>query len=145
MGWERKRGKLEELNSLLRGTDDTTFTVVTAPRELLAAVRYVITLDADTELPRDVARKLVGTIAHPLNRPQLDDRLQRVMRGYAHPAAARRHDAAQHAQLALRANHGGPAGHRPVHDRGLGRVSGPVRRGLVRRQGHLRRRRVRAR
>ena len=83
LGWERKRGKLEQLNALLRGSDDTTFMVVTAPRELLAAVRYVITLDADTELPRGAAHKLVGTIAHPLNRPQLDARLQRVTRGYA--------------------------------------------------------------
>jgi cellobiose phosphorylase len=83
LGWERKRGKLEELNALLRGSDDTTFTVVTAPRALLSAVRYVITLDADSELPRGAAHKLVGTIAHPLNRPYVDPGLQRVTRGYA--------------------------------------------------------------
>ncbi|HKO91897.1 MAG TPA: hypothetical protein VJU61_12125, partial [Polyangiaceae bacterium] len=83
MGWERKRGKLEELNRLLQGATDTSFSVVSAPRELLASVRYVITLDADTELPRDVARKLVGKLAHPLNRPQLDSRGRRVVRGHA--------------------------------------------------------------
>ena len=83
MGWERKRGKLEELNELLRGSTDTTFSVVTAPRELLESVRYVITLDADTELPRDAARKLVATMAHPLNRPVLDEKKQRIVRGHA--------------------------------------------------------------
>jgi cyclic beta-1,2-glucan synthetase len=83
MGWERKRGKLAELNQLLRGRADTTFTVVTAPPELLVGVRYVITLDADTELPRDVARQLVATLAHPLNRPRVDPVLRRVVRGHA--------------------------------------------------------------
>ena len=82
MGWERKRGKLEELNSLLRGATDTTFTVVTADPALLASVRYVITLDADTALPREVARKLVATIAHPLNRPRLSKDGSHVVRGY---------------------------------------------------------------
>ena len=82
MGWERKRGKLEELNRLLRGATDTTFMLVTAPRELLASVRYVITLDADTELPRDVAKRLVGAMAHPQNRPVVDAQRQRVVQGY---------------------------------------------------------------
>jgi cyclic beta-1,2-glucan synthetase len=81
MGWERKRGKLEELNRLLRGARDTSFSVVTLPDELLRSTRYVITLDADTELPRDVAKRLVGTLAHPLNRAELDAK-QRVVRGY---------------------------------------------------------------
>ncbi len=83
MGWERKRGKLEELNRLLRGDEETTYTVVTAPRELLESVRYVITLDADTELPRDTARRLVATMAHPLNTPVLDRKKKRVVRGHA--------------------------------------------------------------
>ncbi len=83
MGWERKRGKLVELNRLLRGRTDTTFSVVTAPRELLESVRCVITLDADTELPRDVARELVATLAHPLNRPRVDPTTRRVVRGHA--------------------------------------------------------------
>jgi cellobiose phosphorylase len=82
MGWERKRGKLTELNRLLRGRADTTFTVVTAPREILESVRCVITLDADTELPRDVARELVATLAHPLNRPRVDPVTRRVVRGH---------------------------------------------------------------
>ena len=61
MGWERKRGKLQEFNWLLRGARDTSFTVKTADEELLSRIRYVITLDSDTQLPRDVARKLVGS------------------------------------------------------------------------------------
>ena len=82
MGWERKRGKLEELNRLLRGATDTTFSVVTAPAELLRSIRYVITLDTDTELPREVARRLIGAMAHPQNRPVLDPTRLRVVRGY---------------------------------------------------------------
>src|SRR5690349_4601365 len=82
MGWERKRGKLEEFNRLLRGANDTSFVVRTANDELLKAIRYVITLDSDTQLPRDVARKLVGAAIHPLNQPQIDKATNRVTRGY---------------------------------------------------------------
>jgi cyclic beta-1,2-glucan synthetase len=83
MGWERKRGKLRELNRLLRGATDTTF-MPTRGRSPAApaAVRYVITLDADTHLPRGAATRLVGTIAHPLNRPAFDARVGRVVAGY---------------------------------------------------------------
>jgi cyclic beta-1,2-glucan synthetase len=83
LGWERKRGKLEEFNRLLRGARDTSFIVVTAAQESLAGIRYVITLDSDTQLPRDTARRLVGTIAHPLNRPRVDNQSGRVTEGYA--------------------------------------------------------------
>ena len=73
MGWERKRGKLEELNRLLlRGARDTSVILQTADDSLLQRIRYVITLDSDTQLPRDVARKLVGAALHPLNRPRLN-------------------------------------------------------------------------
>ena len=82
MGWERKRGKLHELNRLLRGAQDTSFVVQTGDQSQLAGVRYVITLDADTQLPRDVARRLIGTAIHPLNRPCIDHSLNRVTRGY---------------------------------------------------------------
>jgi cyclic beta-1,2-glucan synthetase len=82
MGWERKRGKLEELNRLLRGATDTSFDVQVGDRSVLAGVRYCITLDSDTHLPRDGARKLVGIIAHPLNRPRFDPRSGRVTEGY---------------------------------------------------------------
>lgn len=84
IGWERKRGKLHELNRLLRGATDTSFlpeggTVSKTP----ADVRYVITLDADTRLPRDTVRRLIGKMAHPLNRPNFDVASHRVVSGYA--------------------------------------------------------------
>ncbi len=84
MGWERKRGKLRELNRLLRGATDTTFMPTGGhPPAVPDAVRYVITLDADTRLPREAATRLVGTMAHPLNRPAFDARVGRVVDGYA--------------------------------------------------------------
>ena len=84
MGWERKRGKLHELNRLLRGATDTTFTSIggRAP-QVPSDVRYVITLDADTRLPRDAAVRLIGKMAHPLNRPRFSGVEQRVVDGYA--------------------------------------------------------------
>jgi cyclic beta-1,2-glucan synthetase len=84
MGWERKRGKLHELNRLLRGAEDTTFMTVGghAP-QIPSDVRYVITLDADTRLPRDAALRLIGKMAHPLNRPRFDAIRQRIVHGYA--------------------------------------------------------------
>ncbi len=82
MGWERKRGALHEFSQLLRGAVDTSFTVVEGDASALPEVTFVITLDADTVLPRDGARKLISTIAHPLNRAQLDASKRRVVRGY---------------------------------------------------------------
>lgn len=84
MGWERKRGKLHELNAALRGATSTDFLNPGRPASLPpTGVRYVITLDADTRLPRGAAVRMVGTIAHPLNRPVFDARTGRVTRGYA--------------------------------------------------------------
>ena len=82
MGWERKRGKLSEFNRLIRGDQTTHYNVVSSDPSLLAGVKYVITLDADTILPRESARRLVGTIAHPLNMPIYDAAKQRVVEGY---------------------------------------------------------------
>src|SRR5207247_1456130 len=72
IGWERKRGKLHELNRLLRGASDTTFLPLPPGTAVTQGVRYVITLDEDTRLPRDAARVLVGAMAHPLNHPVFD-------------------------------------------------------------------------
>ncbi len=84
MGWERKRGKLHELNRLLRGAIDTTFVSPDGAAPAVPdGVRYVLTLDADTRLPRGAALRLVGKMAHPLNRPRFDSALQRVVGGYA--------------------------------------------------------------
>jgi cyclic beta-1,2-glucan synthetase len=84
MGWERKRGKLHELNQLLRGAETTNFIpvggrILTPP----AGVHYVITLDADTRMPRGAAARLVGTMAHALNRPRFSAADGRVVEGYA--------------------------------------------------------------
>jgi cyclic beta-1,2-glucan synthetase len=84
MGWERKRGKLRELNQMLRGSTATTFLPFGGPIPAnLTGVRYVITLDADTRLPRGAATRLVGTMAHPLNRPRFSAPDGRVVEGYA--------------------------------------------------------------
>ena len=82
MGWERKRGKIEEFNRLLRGATDTSFSTQVGALELLPSIRYCITLDSDTRLPRDAARRLIGVIAHPLHRAQVDPTLGRVTAGY---------------------------------------------------------------
>ncbi len=84
MGWERKRGKLHELNLLLRGSQGTSFMPVGGqPLPELTGVRYVLTLDADTRLPRGAAARLVGTMAHPLNHPRFSPLKARVVEGYA--------------------------------------------------------------
>ena len=82
MGLERKRGKLAALNALLRGGARDAFLAVVGDTAVLQGVRYVITLDTDTRLPRDAARELVGTLSHPLNRACHDPRGRRVARGY---------------------------------------------------------------
>ncbi len=82
MGWERKRGKLHEFNRLLRGATDTSFIALETPK-LPENVRFVITLDADTRLPRGSVKRLVGAMAHPLNRPRFDAASNRVIEGYA--------------------------------------------------------------
>ena len=82
MGWERKRGKIEEFNRLLRGAGDTSFVVKVGDAEFLPRVRYCLTLDSDTRLPRDAARRLISVIEHPLNRPRFDPAIGRVVEGY---------------------------------------------------------------
>ena len=86
MGYERKRGKLAALNSLLRGGTfgqaGDGFSLVVGETALLSNVRYVITLDTDTQLPRDSAWQFVGAMAHPLNRARYDEDKQRVSEGY---------------------------------------------------------------
>jgi cyclic beta-1,2-glucan synthetase len=81
MGWERKRGKLLELNHFLRQTHDP-FPVKAGDLSLLPHIRYVLTLDSDTQLPRNAAQRMIGTMAHPLNRPVIDPELNIVTEGY---------------------------------------------------------------
>ena len=83
MGYERKRGKLTEFNALLRGGSRECFSEIVGETAILPAIKYVITLDTDTQLPRDAARQLVGTMAHPLNRPEFDAVRGIVTEGYS--------------------------------------------------------------
>ena len=101
MGYERKRGKLEQFNALLlearsgevRSVEarpagaaeatDPAFSDIVGERSVLGSIKYVITLDTDTQLPRDAARTLIGNMAHPLNRPLYDPKKGRVTEGYA--------------------------------------------------------------
>ncbi|QKE39681.2 MAG: cyclic beta 1-2 glucan synthetase [Ferrovum myxofaciens] len=86
MGYERKRGKLADLNVLLRssesGVSGDTFSLVVGDVSILSGVKFVITLDADTQLPRDAACQFVATMAHPLNHAHYDEKKQRVTEGY---------------------------------------------------------------
>ena len=110
MGFERKRGKLGELNALLRGKGLDRFDRLVGRIEALRDVRYVLTLDTDTDLPRDAARALVGTLAHPLNRARYDPRSRRVTEGYGilQPRVAASLPGASRSRFAR--FHGGDAG-----------------------------------
>jgi cyclic beta-1,2-glucan synthetase len=83
MGYERKRGKLMEFNSLLRGGSRGCFSEIVGDTVILPSIKYVVTLDTDTQLPRDAARQLAGTMAHPLNRPAFDAVRGIVAEGYS--------------------------------------------------------------
>ncbi len=82
MGYERKRGKLSEFNAMILGESGHRFSEIVGDISILPTVKFVITLDTDTQLPRDVARQLVGTMAHPLNRPRFDSKTGIVTEGY---------------------------------------------------------------
>ena len=82
MGWERKRGKIEEFNRLILGATDTSYDLQIGDLSVLPKIRYCITLDADTRLPRDAARQLIGIALHPLHRAGTDPKMRRVTAGY---------------------------------------------------------------
>jgi cyclic beta-1,2-glucan synthetase len=82
MGWERKRGKLHEFNQLLRGHSQTSYAVQVGNLDILPQIQYIITLDADTILPRAEANRLIGALAHPLNQAQFDPQSGKVVAGY---------------------------------------------------------------
>ena len=101
MGWERKRGKLMDLNNLLLGASDS-FPVKAGDVSVLSSIRYVITLDADTKLPSDTARRLIGAMAHPLNRAVVDPRTNTVVEGHAilQPRVSVSIESSRHSRLA---------------------------------------------
>ena len=82
MGYERKRGKLSALNALIRHGDRNDFSRIIGDYEVLKNIKYIITLDSDTQLPREAAWKLIATMAHPLNRAIYDESKKRVVQGY---------------------------------------------------------------
>jgi hypothetical protein len=82
MGYERKRGKLDDLMSLLRGRDQEQFQLIVGDLSVLKEVKYLLTLDTDTQLPREAAWKIIGTMAHPLNHAHFDEVKKRVTQGY---------------------------------------------------------------
>ncbi|MFI5152195.1 MAG: GH36-type glycosyl hydrolase domain-containing protein [Chitinophagales bacterium] len=82
MGYERKRGKLGELNSLLLGHSNENFSLIVGEESIFSTIKYVLTLDSDTSLPRDAAWKIVATMAHPMNRPGYNEKKGRVTEGY---------------------------------------------------------------
>jgi len=82
MGYERKRGALCELNAYLAHGNVGTFCSILGNKSQLSNVKYVITLDGDTRLTLGAARKLVGAMLHPLNSPEIDEKLGRVVDGY---------------------------------------------------------------
>ena len=83
MGWERKRGKLEEFNALVLNDNSDAFPVTAGDVARLVGTRYAIVLDADTELPPATASRLIGIMAHPLNRPRIDAGSGQVIGGYS--------------------------------------------------------------
>lgn len=82
MGYERKRGKLNDLNALIRENDPSNFSLIVGRTNVLASVKYIITLDSDTQLPRESACQYIGAMAHPLNHPVYDANKRRVVAGY---------------------------------------------------------------
>ena len=156
-GLERRRSALDRLGTQARQAARIEPAAARRDRHQLswtwvrnagcpADVRYVVTLDADTRLPRDTVRRLIGKMAHPLNRPRFDADGRPRRRRLRRLAAARHAVAADRpGRFAVPAHLLERERHRPLRLGGLRRLSGSVRRRLLRRQGHLRRRRVRGR
>ncbi|MEP7268462.1 MAG: glucoamylase family protein [Saprospiraceae bacterium] len=83
MGYERKRGKLGDLNAFLRGHGKNVFAEVIGNISIAARIKYIITLDTDTQLPLESAWKMIGTMDHPLNQPEYNEKKKRVTEGYS--------------------------------------------------------------
>ncbi|MFC5652930.1 GH36-type glycosyl hydrolase domain-containing protein [Paenibacillus solisilvae] len=102
MGWERKRGKLVEFVELLKGSKETSYDVLMGDQAVLPHIRYIITLDADTQLPMGSAQRMIGTLHLPYNRPRLNDSGTRVVEGYGvlQPRIGISHESAMRSRLA---------------------------------------------
>ena len=102
IGWERKRGKLVEFVELLKGKKDTSFINIEGDRSTLADIRYILTLDSDTQLPLESAHRMIGTLHFPYNQPRLNQNGTRVVEGYGvlQPRVAISHEATTRSNLA---------------------------------------------
>lgn len=102
MGWERKRGKLVEFVELLKGSTETSYEFMTGDTTVLPNIRYIITMDADTQLPMGSAQRMIGTLHLPYNRPRLNDTRTRVVEGYGvlQPRIGISHESAMRSRLA---------------------------------------------
>ncbi|OPA74262.1 glycosyl transferase family 36 [Paenibacillus selenitireducens] len=102
MGWERKRGKLVEFVELLQGNQETSYDVMSGDASVLRTIRYIITLDADTQLPMGSAQRMIGTMHLPFNRPRLNPARTRVIEGYGvlQPRISVSHESAMRSKLA---------------------------------------------
>ena len=136
MGWERKRGKLLDLNQLLRGQYDS-FPVKVGDLSILPKVRYVITLDSDTELPRGSAHRMVGAIAHPLNQAIIDPVSNIVVAGYGILQPRVGVSVQSTARSRLAAIFAGETGLDPYTRADFRCLSGSVRRRYIHGKGHL--------
>ncbi|EXX88846.1 glycosyl transferase family 36, partial [Paenibacillus darwinianus] len=101
MGWERKRGKLVEFIELLKGSTATSYDFMTGDTTVLPHIRYIITLDADTQLPMGSAQRMIGTLHLPYNRPRLNHSRTRVVEGYGvlQPRIGISHESAMRSRL----------------------------------------------
>jgi cyclic beta-1,2-glucan synthetase len=101
MGWERKRGKLVELVELLRGSGSTSYEVVSGDAAIFPHIRYIITLDADTQLPVGSASRMIAALHLPYNRPRLNESRTRVVEGYGvlQPRIGISYEGAAHSRL----------------------------------------------
>ena len=138
MGYERKRGKLADLNHCLRGGSVECFSKIVGDLSALPHIKYVITLDTDTQLPRDAARQLAATMAHPLNRPIYDTEKGLIVEGYTilQPRVAVSLPSAGRSRF-VKLFSGDPGIDPYTRDR-FGCLSGCFSRRLVHRQRHLR-------
>ncbi|BBH22331.1 glycosyl transferase [Paenibacillus baekrokdamisoli] len=102
MGWERKRGKLVEFVELLKGSTETSYDFMKGSENVLPPIRYIITLDADTQLPIGSAQRMIGTMHLPYNRPRLNKTRTRVVEGYGvlQPRIGVSHESAMRSRLA---------------------------------------------
>jgi cyclic beta-1,2-glucan synthetase len=102
MGWERKRGKLVEFVKLLKGSRNTSYSTVIGDTSALSGIRYVITLDADTQLPLESAHRMIGAMHLPYNRARLNVSRTRVVEGYGvlQPRIGMTYESTQKSRLA---------------------------------------------